>query len=468
MSRRTLGLGRMMEVISFILLLPLPFIPFFEGENSITSAFLIPFFVSIIAAIVLEKIEFRFNSIYSTVAFIWFYGFLLLSFPFFLSDNASFIGSLFESISGLTTTGLSILDIERLPKTLLLYRAMLQYIGGLGFVMMILLFFKGREEAELYEAEGHVDRIRPNIRKTAKTISIMYLLFLILGTTEYKMAGMTILDSVVHSMCALSTGGFSNKALSIEAYDSLAVEIITSQLMILGSLDFSLLLTLFSGRIKDFFRSTEIKTFFYLLSIGSLVIVLILLRKGYKVGSSLRITIFNALSALSTTGFSTLDYTTLPEGVLFVMIILMTIGGGMGSTAGGIKLERFHIIFKTILKSIRGKISPKGTVIVDRFVKGKETFIIGNDERNAAFSYSYIYILFIIVGTIVLSTTEDCPILYALFEYTSSLSTVGLSIGVTSAATSHISLSVMMMAMVMGRLEIMVVFQALFSKKRKK
>ena len=448
MSKRSMGLGRMMEVVSFILLLPLPFVPFFKGESFILTSFLIPFFVSILISFTVDKLGFRFKSISSTVSFIWLYGFLVLSFPFLGSKTTTFIGALFESISGLTTTGLSILDVEKLPKTLLLYRAMLQYIGGLGFVMMILLFFKGREEAELYEAEGHVDRVKPNIRKTAKTITIMYLSFLLLGSIEYKIAGMTILDSVVHSMCALSTGGFSNRMLSIGAYDSL-------------------LLTLLSGRIRDSFRSTEIKTFFSLLFIGSGLMILILLEKGYGVGSTFRITLFNALSALSTTGFSTLDYTTLPEGAVFVMIVLMIIGGGVGSTAGGIKLERFYIIFKSTIKSIREKISPEGTVIVDKMVKGRESHIIDEGERNDAFSYFSLYLLFLIFGTIVLSTTEDCPILYALFEYTSSLSTVGLSIGVTSPTTSPVSLSVMMIAMVMGRLEMMVIFQALFSKNRK-
>ena len=467
MSKKSMGLGRMMEVISFILLLPLPFIPFFKGEITIYSSFLVPFLISILISFLVDKLRITLQTISSTVTFIWLYGFFVLAFPFFLSGNASFIGSLFESISGLTTTGLSILDVEKLPKTLLLYRAMLQYIGGLGFVMMILLFFKGREEAELYEAEGHVDRVKPNIRKTAKTITLMYLSFLFLGSVEYRIAGMTILDSVVHSMCALSTGGFSNRMLSIGAYDSLSIEIITSQLMILGTLDFSLLLTLFSGRIKDFFHSTEIKTFFSLLFIGSGIMILILLEKGYGVGSTFRITLFNALSALSTTGFSTLDYTTLPEGAVFVMIVLMIIGGGMGSTAGGIKLERFYIIFKSTIKSIREKISPEGTVIVDKMVKGKESHIIDEYERNDAFSYFSLYLLFLIFGTIVLSTTEDCPILYALFEYTSSLSTVGLSIGVTSPMTSPISVIVMMIAMVMGRLEMMVIFEALFSKNRK-
>ncbi len=467
MSKKSMGLGRMMEVISFILLLPLPFIPFFKGEITIYSSFLVPFLISIFISFLVDKLRITLQTISSTVTFIWLYGFFVLAFPFFLSGNASFIGSLFESISGLTTTGLSILDVEKLPKTLLLYRAMLQYIGGLGFVMMILLFFKGREEAELYEAEGHVDRVKPNIRKTAKTITLMYLSFLVLGSVEFRIAGMTILDSVVHSMCALSTGGFSNRMLSIGAYDSLSIEIITSQLMILGTLDFSLLLTLLSGRIRDFFRSTEIKTFFSLLFIGSGLMILILLEKGYGVGSTFRITLFNALSALSTTGFSTLDYTTLPEGAVFVMIVLMIIGGGVGSTAGGIKLERFYIIFKSTIKSIREKISPEGTVIVDKMVKGKESHILDEYERNDAFSYFSLYLLFLIFGTIVLSTSEDCPILYALFEYTSSLSTVGLSIGVTNPNTSPISLVLMMIAMIMGRLEMMVIFEALLSKNRK-
>ena len=456
----------MMEVISFILLLPLPFLPFFKGEAYLLPSFLIPFFLSMAISMVIALTGLNFKNISATVTFIWLYGFLLLSFPFFLSGNASFIGALFESISGLTTTGLSILDVDNLPKTLHLYRAMLQYIGGLGFVMMILLFFKGREESQLYEAEGHMDRVKPSIRKTAKTITLLYLAFLVLGIFEYRIVGMSLLDSCIHAMCSLSTGGFSSRASSIGAYNSLGVEIITSQLMILGTFDFSLLLTLFSGRIRDFFHSTEIKTFFSLLLTLSGIMALILITKGYGFSSTFRVTLFNALSALSTTGFSTLDYRTLPEEAIFILIMLMIVGGGMGSTAGGIKLERFNIIFKSTLKSIREKISPPGSVIVDKMVKGRESFIIDDRDRNDAFSYFSLYLIFLVFGTIVLSVTEDCPILYALFEYTSSLSTVGLSIGVTNPMTSPISLSVMMIAMVMGRLEMMVIFQALFSHRR--
>ena len=119
-------LGRMMEVISFILLLPLPFLPFFKGEAYLLPSFLIPFFLSMAISMVIALTGLNFKNISATVTFIWLYGFLLLSFPFFLSGNASFIGALFESISGLTTTGLSILDVDNLPKTLHLYRAMLQ------------------------------------------------------------------------------------------------------------------------------------------------------------------------------------------------------------------------------------------------------------------------------------------------------------------------------------------------------
>ena len=129
--------------------------------------------------------------------------------------------ALFESVSGFTTTGLSVLDVEKLPHTFLFYRAFLPYVGGLGFIMTMLLFVQEKDSAVLYQAEGHPDRLMPGIGKTAKVIGTMYGFFLFIGSLSYTIFGMPFFDSVVHTMCALSTGEFSNRMDSIGYYDSL-------------------------------------------------------------------------------------------------------------------------------------------------------------------------------------------------------------------------------------------------------
>ncbi|MGN1163790.1 MAG: potassium transporter TrkG, partial [Candidatus Ornithospirochaeta sp.] len=289
MKSRHVELGKMTGGISLLLLLPLPFIPFMDGEAALLPSFLIPFSASALVSIVINKKGFHFKSPSSTVTFIWLYGAILLSFPFALNGNASFIASLFESVSGLTTTGLSVLDVEKLPKTLLLYRAMLQYVGGLGFVMMILLLIKGKEAAELFDAEGHIDRVRPSIRETASSMVLMYIVLMISGAILYTFMGMTVLDYFVHAMCALSTGGFSNKVVSIGAYSSTNIEIITAILMVAGATDFLLLIMLTRGKVRDFFRSSEPRTMLSIFLSSSLLIVLVMMRKGFSLPYSIRL-----------------------------------------------------------------------------------------------------------------------------------------------------------------------------------
>lgn len=466
MKNNEMRLGRMMGVISFILLLPILFIPFFKGESSYIPSFIIPFFSSIVLSFIVEKTKLSFKNISLTITFIWIYGFFILSFPFLIGKVTSFLPALFESISGLTTTGLSVLNVEKLPSIFLLYRAILQYIGGLGFIMMMLLFLRGNNSVELFEGEGHYQRIRPSIYKTAKTLILIYVLLLIIGVLAYVLCGMSTLDSFVHSMCALSTGGFSNKVFSIGAYDSLPIEIITAALMLFGMTDFSLLFLLFCGKIKDFFHSTEIKTNLTLYFSSTILMVLILSQKGFGVIRSIRISFFNGLSALSTTGFSTLDYTTLPDSVLFILIILMIIGGGMGSTAGGIKLERVSVIYKTVIKNVKKRLYPENTVIVDTLHKGKESIALSDEDRIDAFAYFALYLFLMLVGSLIVSISENTSMLYSTFEFVSSLSTVGLSIGITGETTTNLSLIVMSIGMILGRLEIFVVLKAILSKRK--
>ena len=332
--------------------------------------------------------------------------------------------------------------------------------------MMMLLFLRGNNSVELFEGEGHYQRIRPSIYKTAKTLILIYVLLLIIGVLAYVLCGMSILDSFVHSMCALSTGGFSNKVFSIGAYDSLPIEIITAALMLFGMTDFSLLFLLFCGKIKDFFHSTEIKTNLTLYFSSTILMVLILSQKGFGVIRSIRISFFNGLSALSTTGFSTLDYTTLPDSVLFILIILMIIGGGMGSTAGGIKLERVSVIYKTVIKNVKKRLYPENTVIVDTLHKGKESIALSDEDRIDAFAYFALYLFLMLVGSLIVSISENTSMLYSTFEFVSSLSTVGLSIGITGETTTNLSLIVMSIGMILGRLEIFVVLKAILSKRK--
>ena len=456
-------MGKMMVLEGSILLVPLLVLPFYPKEIGFAWQFLLPAAISIGLGMIVSYRKKRKTNNSRMVVFAWMHGFLLAAFPFWLYGNITPVQALFESVSGFTTTGLSVLDVERLPHIFLFYRGFLQYVGGLGFVMMMLLFIQEKDSVTLYQAEGHPDKLMPTIGKTVKVIVLMYGFFLISGTILYTISGMSVFDSIVHSMCALSTGGFSNRLDSIGYYNSIPTEWITILLMLIGTTNFSLLLLLFRGRIRDFLRASEIRFMAGLTVITVPVMTLFLAKSGISLGESTELAFFNAFSALSTTGYSTCSYSAWPQTALAVMILLMIIGGGIGSTAGGIKLGRVCRLMKNLIWNVKKKMIPDRTVILTYYCKGTEKELLDRTLVEEASTYAQTYLLVYVVGTIALTFFSGCTILEGAFEFASSLGTVGLSIGVTNAETTSVCLLIEIIGMILGRLEIFVLLQAVFN-----
>ena len=452
--------GGMMVFESAILLVPLVIIPFYPDETKYLLIFLIPACVSAAAGMLVSKCARRSRNINRLVVFIWLYGIFAAAVPFYLYGNLTPVQALFESVSGFTTTGLSVLNVEKLPHIFLFYRAFLQYVGGLGFVLTMLLFVQGKESASLYRAEGHPDRLMPSMSKTAKVIGTMYGFFLLVGTARYIAFGMSPLDSIVHAMCALSTGGFSNKTASIGFYNSLPIECITVVLMLIGTTNFSLLLLLFKGRIRDFIKSSEIRFLAALTAVSVTLLTVLMMSSGNTLGASLRLSVFNAFSALSTTGYATCGYENWPECAVAILILLMIIGGGLGSTAGGIKLARMCILTKTLSRNIRKKTSPDRAVMPVFYNRGAEKELLDSAQIEEAATYAGTYIFVYIIGTFLLTVFAGCTLLQGAFEFASSLGTVGLSVGVTNASLSSLCLLIEIAGMILGRLEIFVILKA--------
>ena len=230
------------------------------------------------------------------------------------------------------------------------------------------------------------------------------------------------------------------------------------------NIDFSLLLLLFKGRIRDFCKSSEIRFLGGLVLITVPVLSGFLVAGGKTVKEGLRLSIFNAFSALSTTGYATDSFNEWSECALAVMILLMVIGGGLGSTAGGIKLARVCILMKNLVRNIRKKMVPDRTVLLAYYHRGTEKELLEDEQIEEASTYAGCYLLIYIVGTVLLTFFSGCTLVQGAFEFASSLGTVGLSIGVTNANTSTICLLIEIAGMILGRLEIFVIFKA-FCKK---
>lgn len=466
--------GKLMMLIGLLVAAPLALLPFYPEDSGFVWAFVGPslFSLSVGALVCLfgkrdsgDSASWpvsQWQSSY-TVLFTWFWGILIGAMPFMLSGHLNFVQALFESVSGWTTTGLSVMDVSRTSHIFLFYRSFMQYCGGLGFIMMIVMLIPDKRSMDLFNAEGHPDKLMPNLRKTAQTIFAMYLVFLLIGTAAYTIAGMPLFESICHAMCSLSTGGFSTRLNSIGEYHSLAIEIVTIVLMLIGTTNFAVLLLLVRRKWRQALRVSEVRFLCLLLLIFVPLMALSLSHGlGMDFGEAFRQALFNASSALSTSGYATMGYDTWPAFSVGILILLMLIGGGMGSTAGGLKLTRVYLLLRMIGQNLKRKLVPGRFVDIPTYTKAQGKAKIDDTLCADTLGFVGCYLLLFIAGALALTLTAGCGLTEAMFEFASALGTVGLSIGLTGPATGSATLIVEMIGMIMGRLEIFIVLTGIY------
>ncbi len=463
------SLGKLSILTGLFVIAPLIILPWYPEDAKYALPFLIPGGGSILLGLLLSlfgkkdteaPMDWRSQMGRSslTVLFAWGWGVLIGALPFVLGGQLRMIPALFEAVSGWTTTGLSAMDVSIVPMIYLFHRSFMQYCGGLGFIMMMIIFISNKQSMNLYNAEGHPDKIMPNIKRTAQAIFVIYNICLVLGSIAYRIAGMTWFDSICHCMCSLSTGGFSTKLMSIGEYNSLSIEIITIVLMLVGTTNFAALLLLARGKIRSFFRVSEVKFMFILLAIF-IPPTAVSLAHGLDIGlaEGFRKSAFDVVSALSTTGYSTMSYAEWPHLAIGVLILMMVIGGGIGSTAGGIKISRVYLMLRLCAIQIKKKLSPGSNVGSPHYVKASGKTPIDQELADDTTGFVMAYLVIYVVGSLVMTVTAGCTLMEAMFDFASSLSTVGLSIGITGPMTNDATLIVEMIGMLLGRLEIFIV-----------
>ena len=463
------SIGKLMLLIGTFVITPLITLIWYPEDTKYTMCFLIPGTISIVLGLLIcifgkkdtdRATDWRSNMGRSslTVLFAWSWGVIMGALPFKISGQLTVIQSLFEAVSGWTTTGLSVITVTETPTIYLFHRSFMQYCGGLGFIMMMIMFISNKQSMTLYNAEGHPDKIMPNIKKTAQAIFVIYNSCLVLGTIAYRIAGMPWFDGICHSMCSLSTGGFSTKLNSIGEYNSLPIEIITIILMIIGTTNFAALLLLVKGKIKSFFKVSEVKFMFILLAVAIPPTAFSLADGlGISLGEGFRRSAFDVVSAMSTTGYSTMSYSEWPQFAIGVLILMMIIGGGIGSTAGGIKISRVYLLIRIAAMNIKKRLSPWSNVENHHYIKAQGRTPIDEDLIDDTTGFFLSYLAVFITGSMAITLTAKCTLIEAMFDFSSSLSTVGLSIGITNPSTNNATLIVEMIGMFMGRLEIFIV-----------
>ncbi|MDL2301106.1 TrkH family potassium uptake protein [Lachnospiraceae bacterium OttesenSCG-928-D06] len=467
--------GKLMLLIGVLIAVPILIIPFFPEEIKYAHAFLIPAFLSIVLGVLTCRYHKPQNDDSGEwqsplqrgslpVLFAWCFGFLTGAIPFVISGDLDFIKALFESVSGWTTTGFSVADVTKLSHVFLFHRSFMQYCGGLGFILMMLMLVGGKQAVTLFNAEGHPDRLMPSIRQTVQTIFIIYNAFLVLGTIAYSFFGMHIFDAICHTMSALSTAGFTTQVNSIGGYGSYPIELITIILMLIGSTNFAVLLLLTRFRFKKIFKVTELRFMIGMLAIFVPLIALSLIDKmDMGIGESIHQSLFGIVTVFTTTGYSTMDYAAWPSFAVGLLMLLMIVGGSIGSTAGGIKLARIYLLLRIARANIKKKISPSRSVTVLNYYRAQGKTPIDTELITDTVGFVLCYFIVLICGTLLITLTEDCSLFDAMFEFTSAFGTVGISNGLTNPDTKNTTLIIEMFGMILGRLEIFIVFIGIHS-----
>lgn len=464
-------LSKLLKFFSLILLLPLVWIFSEPSFFQCILSFSIPSAVAFILGFVLQRFSHATESDAITVKegavivlFSWTTVIVLSALPYMLCRLLNFSQAIFEATSGWTTTGLTMFpEVEGLPKPVLFWRSLTQYLGGAGFAVIVMSTIIGPTGLGFYQAEGRVDNIAPNIRHSTRLIITYYLLYAVAGTIALMISGLNFFDALNHSLTALATGGFSTKNNSVAAFNNPATELILMFLMFLGSIGFGIHHAFWSRDWHALRKNSEPKQMIMLILLGTVCVSLTGVGKVFPTFSdSLRHGIFQVVSALTGTGFSTVDLKSwlgFPTG-LFVLVVLMLLGGCMDSTSGGIKQYRLTVLFKTFKMSLRRFLLPKTSVVYVEIWKGSARRYLDPQLIREAFVTSAAYILSCVLGVLML-TFYGYSLEQAMFEFASALAGVGLSCGITSPTMPPGAMWTLTVGMFMGRLEFLVVVYAL-------
>ncbi len=418
----------------------------------------------------------------------WFIGAIVSAFPFFIwgqtDENASHpfhsvVNCFFEAMSGLTTTGATILtDISTVPEPILFWRAMIQWLGGLGIVVLFVAVLPslGAGGKKLFKVEApgpEPEGVRPHIRETARILWVIYLLLTIFEIVAYRVAGMQWFDASCHALTTLATGGFSTHNASTGYFNSSLIDIITIVFMVLAGANFGLYYAAVKGKLSAIWTDPEFRFYIFLLTAGSIVIIFSLLgseqpiittsgvTEPASVGEAVRQGVFTVVSQQTTTGFTTANFDTWPFVAKGVLLMLMFVGGCGGSTAGGIKVIRVWIAFKVMIGELERAFRPN---VVRPLKIGKSA--IDHDLKLATVSYVLgVLILFAIGSGVIMlfeSGNPECSVTTAATASIATICTVGPGLAKVGAIENYAWFTdstklFLCILMAIGRLEIFAV-----------
>ncbi len=468
-------MGMLLLCEAGLMLLPV-FVDLYYREGKFLS-YLITIFALLVAGVVLTRIKPKNKTIHARdgfviVSFGWILVSLFGALPFFLSGEIpSYLDAVFETVSGFTTTGASILnDIEALCHANLFWRSFTHWIGGMGvlvFIMAVLPLAGGGGDLHLMRAESPGPDVGKLVPKSISTARILYGIYLALTLIEFIMlliGGMSFFDSITHTFGTAGTGGFGVKNNSIAGYSSYIQGVITVFMALFG-VNFNLYFLLLCGKIKDVLKSEELRTY-VLIMFTAILVITFDIRGFFATGiESFRHAAFQVSSVMTTTGFSTADFNQWPDLSKVILLLVMCIGSCAGSTGGGIKVARILLVLKNAKRELKRLLHPRSVNVVK--FDGKR---VTDDVMQGTSVYMCLYIL-ILAASVVLVSFDNVDLVSNFTGVIATLNNIGPGLGAVGptgnfAVYSWYSKCVFIVDMLFGRLEIFPLL-LLFSKKPK-
>ena len=417
-----------------------------------------------------ENIKINLRQAFLLTIVSWFLIAFFGSLPFiYTSSSLNFTDAFFEAVSGITTTGSTVIpNLEILSEGILIWRSLLQWFGGIGIIVLAVAILPtlqiGGMQLLHMEHDDPYEKTLPKINKFIFEIISLYVSLTILCFFFYYIFGMTAFDSLIHSMSTISTGGFSNHSLSFGYFESYSLENVSIIFMILGSLPFVIFIQFIHGQKMSIFKDDQIKLFLFLLLI-IIFVTTVWLANYLKIDflQSIRLATFNITSILTGTGYTSSNYNNWGGFGLLIILMIMFIGGCAGSTTGGIKIFRFQILFRGVRLQIK-KLTKPHAVFLMKFNNKTVT----ENTYLSIISFFFIYILLFIFTAVSLSLF-GLDFLTALSASASAISNVGPGIGEiigpngNYASINDLAKWILAITMLVGRLEIFTIL-VLFSK----
>ena len=466
-------IGILLVVLGISMLAPYSMqILYEENSHSFVSSSFVTIFIGILFILANLEKEFKLNLrqtfLFSTLA--WLMVAIFGCLPFLLSPKEfTFSEAFFESMSGITTTGATVItDLDNSPKSILLWRAIMQWLGGIGIVVMAITILPLLKVGgmQLFKMEGpdSTEKILPKTNEVAAIIISTYIVLTFLCGFFYWIFGMSLFDSISHAMTTIATGGFSTHNDSIGFFKSSNIEVIASIFIILGSVPFISYLKFVQGNKRIFFQDVQIKGLIYILLISITIMFFYLLFINYEsnILDKIRISSFNVISILSGTGYVTDDFGLWGKFSLIFFLFLMFIGGCAGSTACGIKIFRLQMLFIFLINQIKKLIYPN-SIIITKYNNQKisDSFI----NSVIIFIFSFLFIFFILA---MLLSISGLDFLTAISGAASAISNVGPGLGEMIGPDGNyktipdLSKWILSMGMLLGRLELFAVLVLFF------